>query len=205
MTQDLFDSHASLRSVHFFHYGSQHFSTLVNMTKLRKLCKNEYHRKFVDFVENQLLTKNIPDGYFIERSKRASGIPEVKSILDTRPSRYKPIIDAALRNLNGRERHYVVQKYLVTNSCTDYVVSEFPVWNEYANPPTSGHIDVIEMTEGNPSIILADYKPWCLQIVPPTGQLNFYKILFSQLLEIPFNEIGLLYFDEIAEIYIVDG
>jgi len=178
------------------------------MEKLERLTINEHHKKFRDFIVDVLLEKKVPDECFIERSgsitASSRGTRDCTILQNT--SRYKYIIKNSLKNLHGRQRHYVVLKHLVEHDLTNAVVCEVPVWkkNDPPNKHAAGHIDMIEFFEKTPSIVIQDYKPMAFQIDPPSGQLLFYQSMISQMLDIPYSEVGIGYFDEVVEIMLVD-
>ena len=184
----------------FEHYG-QTFHSFVNVTKLEKLKQySESTLRLADFITDVILDDRIPHEYFTEDKPRCSSLKPLKCVVTERPSRYRNIILKALQNRGNREKHYVVLKALVENPETNIVICEMPVWS--INGQMLGHIDCIELTQGNPSIWIWDYKPY--SDIDPSGQICMYQILLSQLIQVPIFQIGIGWFNEIEEVVIVD-
>ena len=184
---------------HFHHY-TQHFHHFTNTEKLEKLCTNEVTLKFKQFITDTVLAHKVPDEFFTNDKQRCSSQKIREGYIVEKPSRYRKIIETALANQNGRERHYVVLKALVENVATNVVSCEVPVWSE--NGETVGHIDCVEIFPlGIPQIFVSDFKPHA-ETELPLGQVLMNKILLAQLCEIPLRNIGMLWFDQIGE-YIV--
>lgn len=189
-----------LVSRNFNHYGMwYHF--FGNLDKFYPLV-NGQHRAFRQFIYEVILPKKVPDEYFTDETERCSGSDNIECVVQERPSRYKRIIEKALEDRGERQAHYVVLKALVESMKTNFVCCELPVW--LPDGKRVGHIDGIEFAEGNPSIFVWDYKPFCSNgNEDASGQLTMYKLILAQLLKIPLEEIGCGWFDNAMEVIVV--
>jgi len=194
---------------YYYHYanndgeGGQHFNCLINMNKMRRLRRNEYHDKFISWTKDVLIDDNVPHDLFKKGVERCSGFDYDSKDLPilVRNSRYSSLILSALKNRKDREKHYVVQKYLIENPITNMVISEIPIWSLR---PRVGHMDLISFEEGAPSIVIWDYKPNLLgNEKTGLGQIQLYQVMLAKLIEIPVTEISCGTFDDKAEVILV--
>lgn len=173
------------------------------MDKMRRLCTNEFHEKFIQWVKDYMIDWNVPDELFRKGVDRCSGfkVDTSKILVDRRSSRHKAIIENALAHKKKREAHYVVQKYLVRHPLTNWVISEVPFWSQR---PRVGHLDIVGFVDGNPSLMFGDYKPKLLSNQGQgLGQLQLYQVMGAKLMEIPLREIGCMTFDKNAELILI--
>ena len=191
----------------WLHYsGTQRFFTFINARKVLDFYESnasEYAEKVVEFIYNYLIKRNVPDKEFTNDKNRCSSMGEYPCNVLERPSRYKKIIEKALANKGEKEAHYVVLKALVESYETNIGLCEIPIWS--GNYATVGHIDAIELYEGkgNPTIAILDFKPQ-LPNESFSGQVQLYRYLFAELLDIPLSEIAGGAFNNVQETMIVE-
>jgi len=184
----------------FFHYGTTWYHCLINLDKL-KLWNNQTHYKFRKLITNVILADKVPNEYFTEDARRCYNAKElIPSNLLERPARYKKLIEQALETRGELSRHYVVEKALLEAPQTNFVVAELPVWLPEGR--RVGHIDLIELAEGKPSILVWDYKPNAEEELP-TGQIQMYAVILAQMLKVPLFEIQAGWFDQSMEVLVV--
>lgn len=187
----------------FHHYvdksgnGGTWYHFLTNLDKFC-LCKQPEHFALRDFVINTILERKVPDNFFHPEADRCCTEESDDYVSVKKPVRFKNIIDEALRNQGHAQRHYVVQKALVESPETNFVCAEIPVWCEHGE--RVGHMDLIEICQGQPALMIADLKPrlssdgekWY-------AQLATYRIVLAGMLKIPLDSIGILAFDNLIE------
>ena len=188
---------------YWVHYGAQRIFFFFNDDKFFNLYdpRNETLSKFNYFIRNMILDGSPPEEYFIpHKTSRASATPEIKRDLVEVPCRYGKIIREALQYQGKRQRHYVVLKALVESVETNFVMCELPLWTE--NGETTGHVDLIEISRDKPPYIwIWDLKPFSSQTghTHYTGQLEMYRVMLGQHLNVDFRNIGLGWFDDVQE------
>jgi len=190
----------------WIHYG-QKYETFLNVKKLINLSRkidSAYMNKIIDFIIQYIVKRNVPNKEFTNDKNRCSLIKKINCDIFERPSRYKSIIKQALKEVDDTtKRHYYVLKRLVEDENNNMVICEIPIWSK--NYITVGHMDIWELCEGNPTLMIWDYKPK-LHIDERgfTGQLMMYKILTCELLDLPYREVGIGAFNEVMEVLISD-
>ncbi len=187
---------------HFFHYNTTHYHLQYNNQKFASLYnpQNSAISSLRHFIVDTVLGFGVPDEFFKEGVQRSHRMEPVNIDKICQPTRYKTIIDEALRNRGTHERHYIVQKYLVEDPRTNFVVSELPLWS--VGGETTGHVDLVELGLFNPPYIwLWDYKPNSsrTESINASGQLSMYRALLAQHLGIDDRLIGIGQFDNVVE------
>ena len=184
------------------HYGMW-FHTYLNADKLEHFSnKNEVLFKFTNFMLRNVVRNRVPDQYFTEEADRCYNFGEVDCTVFERPSRYKDIIEKALANKGDRQQHYVVLKALVESPKTNFVICELPIW--LTGGKRVGHIDAIELSEEKPSIFNWDFKPHNATDIDASGQVSVNALILATMLKIPLTEIKSGWFDETAEVLLID-
>lgn len=186
----------------FFHYGTTEYTCLINLEKLQKLTTNRIHKKFEDFIYRTIIAEKVPNEFFTREANRCYNLPEYQCNILERPSRYKSIIEKALRNRKeNQEQHFVVQKALLEAPETNFVIAEIPVY--FSKGERVGHVDLIEIVQGNPSLVVWDFKP---QIDMETwgGQVFTYKVMLANMLHISLKEIMGGAFNNVMEKLLVE-
>lgn len=186
----------------FFHYGQTYYHLQYNSDKFASLYnpQNSAISALRRFIVDTVLDSGVPNEFFNETAQRSHKMPPTNADKIPQPTRYKAIIDDALKNRGKYERHYVVQKYLVESPNTNFVLSELPLWAETG--ATTGHVDLVELGLFNPPYIwLWDYKPNSsrTESINASGQLGMYRVLLAQHLGIDDRLIGIGQFDEVEE------
>lgn len=195
----------------FYHYADEKgengtwYTCLINENKLQKLTTNRIHKKFKHFIYSIIIPEKVPNHFFTPDANRCYNLPEYECDILERPSRHKTIIEQALKNKKeNQETHFVVQKALLESPETNFVVAELPVYLNYGE--RVGHVDLIELTEGNPSIIIFDLKPnLSISNEKWVGQVGLgYRIMLATMLQTPLREIMCGAFDHIKEELLVE-
>jgi len=99
---------------------------------------------------------------------------------------------------NNRERHKVVEQFLLINDLAT-VACEVPVWywEKTIDQGVTGHIDIIQVR--NNLVYILDYKPDAVHEKKAPWQLYHYAVALSFRTKIPLGQIRCAWFD--SEIY----
>jgi len=184
----------------FYHYESTWYHCLINPEKLFPLV-NPVHKNLREFIYGVIIPEKVPNEYFHKGADRCFNAGHLNCKIVERPSRYRNIIKQALENRGDKQAHYVVEKALVESPETKFVISEVPVW--LPQGVRVGHIDVIELAEGNPSIVVWDYKPRSNEH-DASGQLSMYAVILAKMINVPLQQIQIGWFDEVSEVLVVE-
>lgn len=98
---------------------------------------------------------------------------------------------------NNRERHDLVEKFMIINDRAT-IACEVPVWywEKSIDSGITGHIDILQ--ERNNHVYILDYKPGAIKDKKAPKQLYHYAVALSFRAKIPFEHIRCAWFDDKA-------
>ena len=96
---------------------------------------------------------------------------------------------------NNRERHYLVEKFMIVNDKAT-IACEVPIWywEKSIDSGVTGHIDILQVRRGN--VFILDYKPGAAKDKKAAQQLYHYAVALSFRAKVPFEKIRCAWFDE---------
>lgn len=188
------------------HYG-MYFNSFINVGKLYNYYhkygeENENVEKLVMFIWKYIINKEVPDQEFTNDKNRCSSMAHIDMLTVEKSSRHEKLIKKALFKKEDREAHFVVLRELVRHPDTGIFACEIPVWTD--NFHTVGHVDCLELLNGNPFLFVWDYKPQLHVSEKWTGQVMMDRILLSDLTDVPMYEIGGGAFNQVMEEIMVE-